>query len=116
MSPQIRDFDNDWLTPREVAEILGVSAATVGRWARTGMLEPAVRTPGGHRRYRRVDVLEARDCNQSTEPDTDQEQMKQEVVRLYEQGWPIRRVAEKFGFSYTKTRRILVARTSLRRR
>jgi excisionase family DNA binding protein len=50
------------LTPREVADILGVSAVTVGRWARTGVLEPSVRTPGGHRRYRRADVLAFQDA------------------------------------------------------
>jgi excisionase family DNA binding protein len=49
--------DDDLLTPREVGEMLGVRSATVGLWARVGMLKPAVRTPGGHRRYRRADVL-----------------------------------------------------------
>jgi excisionase family DNA binding protein len=50
------------LTPREVADILGVSATTVRRWARTGALEPSVRTPGGHRRYRRADILAFQDA------------------------------------------------------
>lgn len=44
------------LTPAEVAAILFVDPKTVTRWARAGKLE-AIRTPGGHRRYQRSDVL-----------------------------------------------------------
>jgi len=39
----------------EVARLFGVSASTVTRWARTGVL-PAVRTPGGHYRFRSEDI------------------------------------------------------------
>jgi excisionase family DNA binding protein len=39
------------LTPGEVADLFRVEPRTVGRWARDGRLS-AVRTPGGHRRYR----------------------------------------------------------------
>jgi excisionase family DNA binding protein len=52
------------LTPREAAEILGVRVATVGLWARTGALKPAMLTPGGHRRYERADVEALRDATQ----------------------------------------------------
>jgi excisionase family DNA binding protein len=45
-----------FLTRRDVATLFGVSASTVTRWARTGLL-PAVRTPGGHYRYRAEDAL-----------------------------------------------------------
>jgi excisionase family DNA binding protein len=55
------DFD-DLLTPREVAALLGVRTTTIARWARDGLLKPAVRTPGGHRRYRRGDVVALRDA------------------------------------------------------
>lgn len=48
---------DDLLMPAEVARLFGISAKTVTRWARSGQL-PAVRTLGGHRRYRR-DVVEA---------------------------------------------------------
>jgi excisionase family DNA binding protein len=51
------------LTPREVAEMLGVRVTTVGRWARTGILKPVTRTPGGHRRYDRADVQARREAN-----------------------------------------------------
>jgi excisionase family DNA binding protein len=46
------------LTARQVAELLNVSAETVLRWTRDGLL-PAVRLPGtsrGRLRYRPVDV------------------------------------------------------------
>jgi excisionase family DNA binding protein len=44
------------LTPAEVAAMLFVDPKTVTRWARAGKLD-AIRTPGGHRRYRKIDVL-----------------------------------------------------------
>jgi len=43
------------LIPTEVQAILGVTQKTLGRWADSGRM-PCVRTPGGHRRYRAVDV------------------------------------------------------------
>src|ERR1700712_4061890 len=45
------------MTPAEVAAMLFVDPKTVTRWARAGKLD-AIRTPGGHRRYRRSDVLD----------------------------------------------------------
>ena len=39
------------LTPSEVAEAFGVDPKTVTRWAQAGRI-PAIRTLGGHRRYR----------------------------------------------------------------
>lgn len=43
------------LTPSEVASMFRVDPKTVTRWAKAGKLS-AVRTPGGHRRYREVEV------------------------------------------------------------
>lgn len=43
------------LTPGEVARMFRVDPKTVTRWARAGKLQ-AVRTLGGHRRFRRADV------------------------------------------------------------
>ncbi|MCW2846550.1 MAG: DNA-binding protein, partial [Marmoricola sp.] len=51
----LHDAD-ELLTPAEVAAMLFVDPKTVTRWARAGKLD-AIRTPGGHRRYRRTDVL-----------------------------------------------------------
>ena len=44
--------DDELLTPAEVAAMFRVNPKTVTRWARAGKL-PALRTIGGHRRYRR---------------------------------------------------------------
>jgi excisionase family DNA binding protein len=43
--------ETEFLTRRQVARLFGVSASTVTRWARTGLLA-TVRTPGGHYRFR----------------------------------------------------------------
>lgn len=49
-------LDGDMLlVPAEVASLFGVAPKTVARWAAAGRL-PAVRTPGGHRRYRLSEV------------------------------------------------------------
>lgn len=45
----------DLMTPAQAARALHVAPRTVARWAAAGRIL-AVRTPGGHRRYRRVDV------------------------------------------------------------
>ncbi|HEY5387929.1 MAG TPA: GAF domain-containing protein [Thermoleophilia bacterium] len=45
----------DWLRLSEAAAALGVSLNTLRRWSDTGKLL-CYRSPGGHRRYRRVDV------------------------------------------------------------
>jgi len=110
MSSSSEEFD-DLLTPREVAGLLGVRTTTIARWARDGILKSAIQTPGGHRRYRRGDVLALRQANT-----VDRSQMEQDAVRLYEQGWPIRRVAEEFGVSYGTMRRLLARHGVLRGR
>ncbi len=45
----------DLLTPAEVAEKFRVDPKTVTRWAAAGRLS-SIRTPGGHRRFRRTEV------------------------------------------------------------
>jgi excisionase family DNA binding protein len=44
------------LTPSEVASLFRVDPKTVTRWAKAGKLT-AIRTLGGHRRYRQSEVL-----------------------------------------------------------
>ncbi len=43
------------LTPSEVATLFRVDPKTVTRWAKSGKLT-SIRTLGGHRRYREVEV------------------------------------------------------------
>lgn len=43
------------LTPQDVGTMFSVDPRTVNRWAAAGRIT-AVRTPGGHRRYREFDV------------------------------------------------------------
>jgi excisionase family DNA binding protein len=56
--------EDEWLSLREAAELLGMHPATVRLWADRNEL-PARRTNGGHRRFRRSDI-EAR-VRQDTE-------------------------------------------------
>lgn len=44
------------MTPSEVARAFRVDPKTVTRWAQAGKLS-AIRTLGGHRRYRRTEVM-----------------------------------------------------------
>ncbi|MBA3783877.1 MAG: BldC family transcriptional regulator, partial [Nocardioides sp.] len=50
------ESQDELLTPAGVAALLYVDPKTVTRWAAAGKLA-AVRTPGGHRRYLRSEVL-----------------------------------------------------------
>ena len=67
MSMQRPAEHEELLTPAEVAKLFRVDPKTVTRWAKAGKLT-AIRTLGGHRRYRRsevqallgIDVKEAR--------------------------------------------------------
>jgi excisionase family DNA binding protein len=45
------------LTPAEVAALFRVDPKTVTRWAKAGKIS-AIRTLGGHRRFREAEVLE----------------------------------------------------------
>lgn len=58
---------SDWVSLREAAELLGVHPATIRNWADRGDL-PARRTPGGHRRFRRADLLQWLETRQAPPP------------------------------------------------
>src|ERR1700758_3574875 len=57
--------EDQWLSLREAAEMLGMHPATVRLWADRNEI-PSRRTSGGHRRFRRTDI-EAR-LRQESEP------------------------------------------------
>jgi excisionase family DNA binding protein len=48
--------ETDLLTPAAVAAVFFVDPKTVTRWAAAGKID-AIRTPGGHRRFHRSDVI-----------------------------------------------------------
>jgi excisionase family DNA binding protein len=48
--------DEQWLSLQAAAELLGVHASTVRIWSDKGML-PVYRTSGGHRRFKRSEIL-----------------------------------------------------------
>lgn len=52
------------LTPAEVAALFKVDPKTVTRWAKSGKLT-AIRTLGGHRRYRKSEVQDLLKLNDS---------------------------------------------------
>jgi excisionase family DNA binding protein len=58
MMPGDEAANDRLLTPSEVAEMFRVNPKTVTRWARTGRLR-AIKTIGGHRRYRLSEVRKA---------------------------------------------------------
>lgn len=55
MKPSSSEEKDPLLTPGEVAALFRVDPKTVTRWARAGKLT-AIRTLGGHRRYRSSEV------------------------------------------------------------
>jgi excisionase family DNA binding protein len=48
--------DDELMRPGEVAKFFGVDPKTITRWANEGKI-PCVVGLGGHRRYKRADVL-----------------------------------------------------------
>ena len=91
--------------------MFGVRTSTITRWAREGKL-PFRTTPGGHRRYLRSDIQALLPPDQTGPP----EQSELDAVRLYDQGWSVRQVADKFDIGYGVMRRILRKHTTLRGR
>ena len=49
------DIPENLLTPGEVAQMFRVDPKTVTRWAAAGRIG-SIRTPGGHRRFRELEV------------------------------------------------------------
>ena len=49
------ELAQEWLSPGQVAHLLGVDSKTVTRWAKTGLIG-FITTPGGHRRYARAEI------------------------------------------------------------
>lgn len=54
----MNEFETELMTPAEVAALFRVDPKTVARWSDSGKI-PSIRTLGGHRRFRREDVIAA---------------------------------------------------------
>ncbi len=59
--------DSEWVSLRQAADMLGVHPATVRNWADKGDL-PSRRTPGGHRRFRKSDLLQYAETQGELQP------------------------------------------------
>ncbi len=71
----------EWLSLSEAASLLGVHPSTVRLWSDKGML-PVHKTQGGHRRYKRGEILLWSESNsKSREEALEPEGMMQEIVR-----------------------------------
>ena len=56
-SPSAQD-EGGFLSRSQVARMFGVSASTVTRWARAGLIQ-SIRTPGGQYRFRADEIRRA---------------------------------------------------------
>jgi len=88
---------DEWLSLSDAAKILGVHPSTVRLWSDKGAL-PVHKTQGGHRRYKRREILLWSETNSKSRADAiEPEGMMQEVVknvrmqisegRLQEESW-----------------------------
>lgn len=88
---------DEWLSLSDAAEMLGVHPSTVRLWSDKGIL-PVHKTQGGHRRYKRGEILLwAESSQKSKEEAIEPEGMMQEIVknvrmqisegRLQEESW-----------------------------
>lgn len=72
-------MSDEWLSLSDAAEVLGVHPSTVRLWSDKGVL-PTHKTQGGHRRYKRSEILlwaESNNSSRSIEP----EGMMNEVIK-----------------------------------
>jgi len=88
---------DDWLSLSDAAKLLGVHPSTIRLWSDKGAL-PVHKTQGGHRRYKRSEILLWAETNSRSQEDAiEPEGMMQEVVknvrmqisegRLQEESW-----------------------------
>jgi excisionase family DNA binding protein len=66
MAPRAPFVKIEFLSRGEVSRLFGVSASTVTRWARQGLLK-TLRTPGGHYRFPAEETRRAAGCGVLTE-------------------------------------------------
>lgn len=57
---------DDWLTPRQAADLIGITPDTIRKWARDGVLPSQRVRAGSHRRFRHSDVVALIQSGEST--------------------------------------------------
>ena len=72
---------NEWLSISDASQLLGVHIGTVREWTNAGTL-PSYRTPGGHRRFLKSDLVKFLEQIKSTQ--NSETQTKQVLNRLRE--------------------------------
>ncbi|HNB41320.1 MAG TPA: helix-turn-helix domain-containing protein, partial [Anaerolineales bacterium] len=73
--------NDEWLSLAGAADLLGVHPSTVRLWSDKGLL-PVHKTQGGHRRYKRGEILLWAESNEkSKEEALEPEGMMQEVIK-----------------------------------
>lgn len=88
---------DEWLSLSDAAKLLGVHPSTIRLWSDKGAI-PVHKTHGGHRRYKRSEILIWAESNSRSRPEAlEPEGMMQEVVknvrmqisegRLQEESW-----------------------------
>lgn len=73
---------SEWLSLREASELIGVHPSTLRRWADAGRIA-CTRTPGGHRRFRRVVLdrfMHSKEQVETHQPDSATEMMPAQVA------------------------------------
>lgn len=74
-------MNDEWLSLSDAANLLGVHPSTVRLWSDKGLL-PVHKTQGGHRRYKRGEILLWSESNsKSREEALEPEGMMQEIVK-----------------------------------
>ncbi len=56
-TPGVQDLEEELIGTRLVAKLLGVGPTSVRRYERNGSLPAVQETPGGHRKWRKSDVI-----------------------------------------------------------
>lgn len=59
--------ESEWVSLQQAAQLLGVHPATVRAWADRGDI-PSRRTPGGHRRFRKADLVQYAEAQGELQP------------------------------------------------
>lgn len=105
----------NWLTLKEVSEILGIHPSTVRNWADQGVL-PVHRTQGGHRRFMRTELELWMQSQRMDHPDQPEGMIQNALsfariqiseAHLEEQRW-YRKIDQAGRASYRRSGRTLV--------